>query len=74
MTTEMKKYVVRLTGTMPVWVDITVEAETPEAARQMVADDSPADRSDWEFCDGGSGVNDWEFAETMDADFEEVEE
>jgi hypothetical protein len=53
---------VRVSGTAPVWADIEVDAKSAEEAISMVNEGSVQDiafTADWQFCDGGNGVDDW---------------
>lgn len=68
------KYIVRVSGNAPVWADIEVEAESVEEAREKAGDTDPATTADWEFCEGGNGVDDWTVAEVMDENMNEIEE
>jgi hypothetical protein len=70
---RVPKFTVRVVGTAPVWADIEVEAENGREAQEKASEsvDIPHE-ADWQRCDGGNGVNDWEYAEVYDEDGDEV--
>ena len=73
----MAKFKVRLSGTAPVWADVEVEAESAEEALEKAHEDGfdPALEADWQFCEGGNGVDDWSTTgDVMDEDGEPVME
>lgn len=57
----MAKFTVRLSGNAPVWADVEVEADSAEEALEKGHNDGfdPALEADWQFCEGGNGVDDW---------------
>lgn len=79
----MAKFKVRISGNAPVWADVEVEADSAEAALEKAHEDGfdPAFEADWQFCEGGNGVDDWtttgdvfdENYETLMEDGEEAE-
>ncbi len=69
----MAKYTVRITGTAVVWADVEVEADSPEKAIENIGDTDPANSANWQFSEGGNGVDDWSATgEVYDAAGEEV--
>jgi hypothetical protein len=68
----MAKFTVRISGNAPVWADVEVEAETAREAYFKVGETDPAE-TDWQFCEGGNGVDDWtRTGDVYDADGREL--
>jgi hypothetical protein len=79
----MPMFTVRVVGSSPVWADIEIEADSLKEAKQKIQDEgNPAEAADWQRCEGGNGVDDWEFSgeawkdgkEVFEGVFEEEEE
>jgi hypothetical protein len=62
----LQEFTVRISGTAPVWADVTVRAEDSREAYRMVnegevpnLEELSSDSHEWEFCEGGNGIDDW---------------